>query len=278
MTPSRSRQIRQLELISRRQLAGLLGGGERSRFRGQGLEFAELRPYQPGDDPRLIDWNVTARQGHPHIRCYQEERSRPILLLADLSDSITPIKFELLLEAVALLAFATIAQRDRVGLIGFSSQADLVIPPGNSTAQVHRMLGQLTDLPRASNRTDLRPPLETALHLLQRPGMVLLLSDFHASLPGLLLRRVCARHDLIGLVLRDPGEARLPKTPLLMRDAETGTASLLDGTEAAHLWQQEDRQLRETLQGCGIDLTFLESGQPSLPVLRRFFRHRRGTT
>jgi len=275
MTLSRSRQIRQLELTSRRQLAGLLGGGERSRFRGQGLEFAELRPYQPGDDPRLIDWNHTARQGQPHIRCYQEERSRQVLLLTDLSRSITPVKFALLQEAVALLAFAAVAQRDRVGLIGFAEETELVLPPGNSTTQVHRLLGRLDDHPRTATGTRLAPPLDKALRLLRRPGLILLLSDFHAALPTALLQRVASRHDLIAVLLRDPEEARLPAAPLLLRDAETGAAALCDGSTSHLLWQREDQQLSATLRGCGIELLKLSGGHPVLPPLRRFFLRRR---
>ncbi len=275
MSRSQGRHIRQLELSSRRQLAGLLGGGDRSRFRGQGLEFAELRPYQPGDDPRLIDWNVTARASQPHIRCYQEERSRQVLLLTDLSPSITPAKFALLIETVALLAFAAVAQRDRVGLIGFSDRTELILPPGGSSARVHQMLGRLTSQSRRATATDLQAPLETSLRLLRRPGLILLLSDFHAPLPAALLRRVSIRHDLIALSLRDPREAQLPKVPMLLRDAESGAVQLCEGSAAAPAWQQEDRELATTLRGCGIDLATLAVGQAALPTLRRLFLRRR---
>jgi len=275
MHSARSRQLRQLELVSRRQLAGLLGGGDRSRFRGQGLEFAELRPYQPGDDPRLIDWKVTARQGHPHVRCYQEERSRQVLLLADLSSSIGPTKFELLQEAAALLAFAAIAQRDRIGLLGFNTETTLTLAPEGSTGQVHRLLGRLAEAPRDLAGTNLAAPLQTALNILRRPGLILLLSDFHAPLPGSLLKRVAVRHDLVALILRDPMEAQLPGSPLLLRDAESGDFALCDGGGADRLWRQEEQRLRSRLRGLGFDHLHLDCGRPVLPALRRFFLRRR---
>lgn len=275
VSPAHRHLIRHLELTSRRQLAGLIGGNHRSKFRGQGLEFSELRPYVPGDDPRLLDWNVTARSNQPHIRCYQEERGRSILLLADLSASITPAKFDLLLETTALLAFAAIAQRDQVGLVGFAAGNELVVPPGNSSGHVHRLLGGLLEPRRQTRQTNLTPPLEAALQLIKRPGLVLLLSDFHAPLPDALLQRVAARHDCIALVLRDRREETLPRAIVNLVDAETGETTLCEGSSSLKNWQQEDRKVGVKLRDCGCDLAILAAGEPALPVLRRLFQRRR---
>src|SRR5512133_1626928 len=135
--------VRRLELNSRRRLAATLAGAYRSQFRGQGMEFSELRPYQPGDDVRLIDWNVTARTGVPHLRQYKEERSRCLTLLVDLSASMAAAKRELLLETTALLAFAAAASGDRVALIAFTDRVEQLILPEGGMRHARRLLGEL---------------------------------------------------------------------------------------------------------------------------------------
>jgi uncharacterized protein (DUF58 family) len=274
--------LRRLEIVSRRQLAGSLAGEYRTAFRGQGLEFAELRPYEAGDDPRHIDWRVTARTGAPHVRRYREERSRTLLLLADLSASCTPAKRHLQLEAAALLAFAAAATRDRVALVAFSDRVEHLLAPAAGRNHVLRLLTDLLTLRPAGTKTDLRPPLEAALALGRRPGMAILLSDFHAPLPEPLLRRVAARHDLLALVLRDAAENRLPTGGLLLcRDLESGAERLLD-LSAGHAadalaqgWRETDRQLAAALGRAGVDHAFLASDASPLPPLRTLFARRR---
>ncbi|TYO98274.1 uncharacterized protein DUF58 [Geothermobacter ehrlichii] len=269
-------RLRRLRLESRRHLAGFIGGGHRSRFLGHGLEFSELRPYQPGDDPRHIDWNVTARSGQPHVRRYREEHDRTILLLADLSTSMLPAKFDLLRQTAALLAFAAVAQRDRVGLIGFAADNGPILPPTGSESGLLRLLHRLDAGRPHIRRTRLEPPMEAADRLLSRPGMLLVLSDFHARLPERLMRRLAARHDCIALVLRDPAETRLPNALVSLVDAESGRGLLVDGRRAAPAWRQTDRDLHRRLRQCGFDVLPLAADAPPLPALARFFRRRSG--
>lgn len=282
LPPARRALLRRLEITSKRLLDGALTGEFRSALRGQGLEFAELRPYEPGDDLRLIDWNVTARTGTPHVRRYREERSRTLLLLADLSPSCTPAKRELLLQTAALLAFAAVASRDRVALVVFSDRVEHLVPPGSGRNHALRLLGDLLTLAPSGRGTDLRPPLEAALALGRRPGLAILLSDFHAPLPEPLLRRTAARHDLLALVLRDGRESDLADAGLaLFRDLESGEERLLDlstartRTALAEGWRDADRRLAASLRQLAVDHAFLAAGSPPLPILRALFQRRR---
>lgn len=275
--------LRRLEVSARKELTGALAGEFRSRLRGRGMEFAGLRPYLPGDEVRQIDWNVTARSGTPHLRLYQEERSRTLTLLADLSPSLTPPLRALLLETGALLAFAAVQSRDRLGLVAFSDRVEQLVPAGCGRNQALRILSDLERLHCPGRGSDPAPALETALALNRRPGLLLILSDGQLPLPAPLLRRAAARHDLIFLQLRDPAQRQLPGHSLLrVADAESGQERLLDLTDAAARtaiaarWAESDRTLAATLAGCGLDHAVLDCGSPALPVLLRLFRRRRG--
>lgn len=278
--PSRA-LLRRLEVSARKELAGALAGEFRSRLRGRGMEFAGLRPYLPGDEVRLIDWNVTARSGTPHVRLYQEERSRTLTLLADLSPSLTPPKRSLLLQIAALLAFAAVHSRDRLALVAFSDRIEQVVPPGTGRQHALRILSDLARLRPAGHGTDLAPALQMALALNRRPGLLLLLGDGHVDLPEALLRRAAGRHDLLALLLRDPAETDPQQRGLLqLRDLESGAERLVDLSSSgareavAAAWAKSDATLAARLQGFGIDHAFLPCGTPPLPALLRLFRQR----
>ena len=275
--------LRRLEVVSRRELAGALAGEVRTRLRGRGMEFAGIRPYLPGDEVRLIDWNVTARTGTPHIRLYQEERSRTLTLVADISPSCTPPLRGLQLRAAALLAFAAVHNRDRLALVASSDRVEAVVPPGLGRNHALRILHTLHTLTPAGSGTDLTPALEMALALHKRPGMLILLSDLHCELPLPVLRRAGARHDLIALVLRDADERTPRERGLLqLRDAENGRERLLDLTSdsaraaVATCRRAHDQGLSRALDGLAIDHVILGSIDPPLPALLRLFRRRRG--
>ncbi len=273
--------LHRLEIAARRQLAGTFSGDYRTAFRGQGLEFAEIRLYEAGDDIRGIDWNVTARTGALHVRRYREERSRTLYLLTDISPSCTPAKRQLLLETSALLTFAAVGSRDRVALVAFSDRVEHLVPPGTGRNHALRLLCDLLTRKPQGRGTDLAAPLEASLALARRPGMIILLSDFHAPLPEPLLRRAAARHDLLAGVLRDTAETRRkPSGLVLFRDAESGREQLLDlqSPHACHLlaegWRQTDGRLTVELRQMGIDHALLTSEAPPLPALQALFRSR----
>lgn len=275
--------VRRLEMNSRRRLAATMAGAYRSQFRGQGMEFAELRPYQPGDDIRFIDWNVTARTGTPHVRQYQEERSRCVTLLADISPSITPAKRQLLAECAALLAFAAAASGDRIGLVAFSDRVEHIVVPAAGRRQARRIVADLLQLQGRGSGSELAPALRAAAAFHRRPGMLIVLSDLHCPLEEPLLREVTARHDLLVMLLRDERERALPARGLLrVEDRESGRQQFIDlaapaaRAELAAAWDNHDAALTQTLRRLGIDHLSLNGTSPLLPLLLRFFRRRRG--
>ncbi|RMF45731.1 MAG: DUF58 domain-containing protein [Deltaproteobacteria bacterium] len=267
-------RLKQLRLEARRQLAGLVGGTAVSRRPGHGLDFHELRPYQPGDDIRHLDWNVTARLDVPHVRRYREEHGRNILLLADLSTSMLPPVFEMLQEVAALLVFAALGQRDRVGLCAFADTLLWSQPPRGSETEGWRLLHRLQQSRTTGNATDLRPPLEAAGRLMPRPGMILLLTDGYCRLPESPLRRLAARHDCIALLLRPDNLTRLPAGLWGLRDAESGQPELAwstgDNPGAADSDSTCDR-----LRQLGFDPLVLNGRREPLADLMAFFRRRR---
>lgn len=276
--------VRRLEINSRRRLATILAGAYRSQFRGQGMEFSELRPYQPGDDVRTIDWNVTARTGVPHVRQYREERSRSLTLLIDLSASFAGAKRDLLFETTGLLAFAAANSGDRVSLVAFTDRIEHLILPETGVRHARRILAELIAHRPRGRFTDLSPPLEAALQLNRRPGIIILISDLHAPLPVKRLSEVKSRHDLVVLIPRDPLEI-LPKTKGLWRvaDRETLNERVVDLSSDskrvayARGWESCDEELVEELHALTIDHTFLHAGESVLPTLLRLFRRRSGS-
>jgi uncharacterized protein (DUF58 family) len=270
--------IRRLQITASRELAGLLSGACRSRFRGQGMDFSELRPYQPGDDIRQIDWSATARTGLPYSRIFAEERSRTITLLADLSPSCTSAKRKLLCETAGLLAFAAVAGGDRIALVAFSDRVERLVHPGRGIRQAQRITSELLTLKTHGNGTDLEPALNVARSLNRRPGLIILLSDLHCQLPLTLLRQTRAEHDLVTLLLRDGQEMSPPQAGLtLVQDAETKQLRLLDLSSKKNRqaisknWQDNDAEVKRILQGLSTRSTVLQSDCPPLAELIRLF-------
>ena len=276
--------VRRLEINSRRRLAATLAGAYRSQFRGQGMEFSELRPYQPGDDVRTIDWNVTARTGVPHVRQYREERSRSLTLLIDLSASFAGAKRDLLFETTGLLAFAAANSGDRVSLVAFTDCIEHLILPETGVRHARRIIAELIAHRPRGRFTDLAPPIEAALQLNRRPGILILISDLHAPLPLKRLSEANSRHDLVVLIPRDPQEI-LPETKGLWRvaDRETLIEKVVDlsseSKRAAYAaqWENGDAELVEELRTLTIDHAFLNVGESVLPTLLRLFRRRSGS-
>ena len=273
--------IRRLQITANRELAGLLAGACRSRFRGQGMEFSDLRPYQPGDDIRRIDWSATARTGLPFTRIYEEERSRTITLLADISPSCTPAKRQLLSEAAGLLAFAAVAGDDRIAMIAFSDRVERLIRPGRGIRQAQRIVSELMNLSPEGVGTNLQPALKAAQGINRKPGLLVILSDLHCTIPLSLLRQITVRHDIVSLLLRDGQETAPPSAGLtLFREAETGKHRLLDlGAQktrqtVAEAWKNHDLQLQQTLQTLSLRTAVLQSDCPPLPALIHLFRQR----
>ena len=291
--PARShpeRLLRRLEWTVVRRLDGLLLGDHRTLFRGFGLDLADLREYQPWDDVRHIDWNVTARLQVPHVRQYQEEREACAWFLVDLTGSMSfgsgaLDKRRLAAEFVGTVARVLVRHGNRVGAILYGGQVDAVIPPRAGRAQVLRLL-QAIDGQRAAGQgggTDLATLLGAAQRMARRRSLVFLLSDFYSQ-PGweAPLLRLARRHEVIAVRTCDPAEQAFPQAGMvLVEDAETGERLFVDADDPGfqarfgQLSAQREAALREGLAQAGVDALELSTDADLVDALAAFAAARR---
>lgn len=280
------RQVRRLQVRARRAVQTLLGGEYHSAFKGAGLVFEEVREYLPGDDTRTIDWNVTARMGHPFIKRYVEERELTILLVVDLSasqqlgsDKMT--KRAVAAELAALIAFAAIGNNDRVGLLGFTDRVERHIRPNKGTQHVLRLLREILFYEPERHGTDLAMALDTLNKTHRRRGVVFLLSDFLTTGYEGAFRRAARQHDLIAVRMTDPLEEQWPNVGLVqLQDAETGQPLLIDTSNAAFretyssMAQARQAALADLVRSANADLIEARTDGNHFDVLVNFFRIR----
>ena len=211
ISPEILKQVKAIELRSRGIVSSLFAGEYRSVFRGQGMEFAEVRQYEHGDDYRAIDWNVSARLGHPYIKTFHEEREITLLLIVDHSGSAyfgTPrSKAALAVEVASILALAAASTNDRAGALLFSDQVERVIPPGKGRRHALRVVRDLVAFRPHGRRTDLAAALRYATGLLRHRSIVVVLSDFLAEGWEQPLRQLGVRHDVVAIPITDPAES-----------------------------------------------------------------------
>ncbi|WP_439631528.1 DUF58 domain-containing protein [Gemmata sp.] len=233
------RQVRRLHLRARRLVQTLLGGEYHSAFKGAGLSFEEVREYQPGDDVRTIDWNVTARVGQPFIKRFVEERELTMLLVVDVSASTRfgtgPLtKRTAAAELAALLALCAASNNDRVGLIAFTSEVERFVPPNKGPRHVLRVLRDVLAFEPTKPGTDLAAALDYVTKVQRRRAVVFVLSDFMGTGYERAFRRAARKHDLVAVRTTDPREAAWPAAGLVrVRDAETGEQFVVDTSDAS---------------------------------------------
>jgi uncharacterized protein (DUF58 family) len=279
-------KIRRIEIRARRLVANIFLGEYHSVFRGKGIEFSEVRQYEPGDDVRAIDWNVTARMGTPYIKKYIEERELTVMLLVDVSASSSftsaeLTKRELAAEVAATLAFAAVANGDRVGLIAFSDRIEKFVEPGKDRRHVLRIVRELLYLEPQGRRTDIAGALAYLARVIRRRAIVFVLSDFFDEGYEAQMRAATARHELVALTLNDPRESSLPDVGLLeVEDAETGARVVLDTSSRAvrtayarRAVELRDRR-RRTLAAAGVEEVALHTDRSYVEPLLRAFRSR----
>ena len=278
--------IRKIEIRTRKIVDELTGGAYHSVFKGRGMEFSEVREYIAGDDVRSIDWNVTARFGHPYIKKFVEERELTVILVVDISasgdfGSTSRSKNELAAELAALLAFSAIRNNDRVGLLLFSTCRELFVTPRKGRRHVLRLIRDLLAYQRQERGTNLKLALETMMRLTNRRAVVFLISDMLDEHFEQALMIAGKRHDVIGMRLTDPREIMLPAAGFLnVEDAETGGLAIAQTfransrqryqLEAAGMRTSQDRFFRRA----GVDLIDITSGQDYVKPLMQFFRKR----
>jgi len=276
--------VRRIEIATNRLVDQGVAGDYHSVFKGRGVEFAEVRPYQPGDDVRTIDWNVTARMGGPYVKKYVEERDLTVFLALDVSGSLSfgsraILKRELAAEIAALLAFAALRNQDRVGAALVSSGLDLFLPPRRRRTQVLRLVREVLSR-HAAGETDLEAGLGAVLSTLKQRSVLFLISDFLATPYESALKAAAARHDLIVIEIVDPKDDELPRVgPVVLRDAETGRVALVDGRRLAERHASRRRRDRAALakltRRLGVDHLELRTDRPYLGPLVAFFERRR---
>ena len=285
-SPELLRQVRRLEIRARRLVAERLVGQYHSVFRGRGLEFSEVREYQPGDDVRTIDWNVTARMGAPYVKRFVEERELTVMLAVDVSASqrfgtAAQRKEEVAAELGALIAFAAAANNDRVGLLAFSDGIEAFVPPRKGSRHILRLVRDLLSLRPARRGTDIGAAVGYLQRALRRHAIVFLISDFLDDGFEAALRSASRRHDLIALVLSDRRELELPAVGLIeAEDAETGERVWLDAGDAAvrerfalqAAGAHEAR--RRTLASLGVDVVEISTDGSYVTPLLSYFQAR----
>jgi uncharacterized protein (DUF58 family) len=281
-----AKKVRYIQIMTNKAVNDVLAGEYHSVFKGQGMEFDEVREYQPGDEIRTIDWNVTARTGHPYVKRFREERELTLLFLVDLSasgrfGSVKNMKNEVATELCALLAFSAIKNNDKVGLVVFTEEVELFIPPAKGTTHVLRLISELLSFEPKKKGTRLRSGLDFAARILNRRSIVFLISDFFDQDYDRTLRILSRRHDLIALSVNDPREYDLPDVGLLdLEDAETGATVTIDTGSAAvrNAYAKAGRAraegLRDSLRSMDIDLIEVGTSHDYLLDLIRFFKRR----
>ncbi len=284
------RKIRRIEIRTKGLVNDVFGGEYHSAFKGRGMDFAEVRPYQIGDDIRNIDWNVSARTGEAYVKVFEEEREQTLMLVVDVSGSEDfgsrhAFKREMAAEICAVVAFSAIQNNDKVGLLLFSDQVELFVPPKKGRRHVLRLLRDLFAHEPASTGTDLTVALDRVLHVLRRRSIVLVISDFLDDGFEKKLAAVAGRHDTIAIHLQDPREEELPAVGLIdLTDAETGETVTLDtrSRAARAAFSAQARAQREAVQALfrrrRVDSVPIRTDEGYIEPLIHFFRRRNKRT
>jgi uncharacterized protein (DUF58 family) len=281
------KKIRKIEIKTRGLSRNIFAGEYQSAFKGRGMTFSEVREYQPGDDIRLIDWNVTARFNHPFIKVFAEERELTVILMIDVSGSEffgtrSQLKKDLITEISALISFSAIANNDKIGVILFSSQVEKFIPPKKGRTHILRIIRELIDFEPQYKGTNLSNALEFLSNAIKKRAIVFILSDFLANdnyeKP---LSVTSKRHDTISIQINDRREADLPNFGLIdIYDPETDQILTLDTSlyqtraEYRKLWNNKQKAIDNLRQKLNIDTIKIFTGDSYIAPLQQFFKLR----
>lgn len=280
------RRVRKVEIKTRSLSKHIFSGEYHSAFRGRGMSFSEVRSYQYGDEVRDIDWNVTARTGEPHIKVFEEERELTIMLLVDVSRSVhfgtrDPWKNEWMTELSAVLGFSALQNNDKVGLILFTDQIEMYIPPQKGRQHLLRIIRELLYFEPSSKKTDINVPLEYLTNVIKKKCIAFVMSDFISIPFERALKLAAKRHDIIGMHIHDPAEAMLPDAGILrMRDPETGKVMMVDTSDLSvtaafsNTYHTNVNLFKEQFKRAKCDTMSLSTDQSYFQELHRFFKQR----
>ncbi len=286
LTKELLKQVRQIEIRTKGLVNHLFSGEYHSVFKGRGMEFSEVREYQYGDDVRNIDWNVTARFGHPYIKVFEEERELTVMLMVDISGSlmfgsVSKTKQRVAAELSAILAFSALKNNDKVGLILFTDKIEKFVPPRKGNIHVLRIIREVLSFEPEGNATDIKAALEFMNNAIKKRSIIFLLSDFLDEDYEKILRVVGKKNDLIGVVLDDRRENEIPPIGLIkFTDAETGEERWIDTSN-----QRVRRVMKEARKEAvakrntmfltsRLDKIHVQTGLDYIKPLVQFFRMR----
>lgn len=280
------KKVRKIEIRSRGLTRQIFAGEYHSAFRGRGMAFSEVREYQFGDDIRNIDWNVTARFGHPYVKIFEEERELTVMLLVDVSRSgdfgtVSGTKREMMTEIAAVLAYSVIANNDKVGLILFSDSVEKYIPPKKGRGHMLRIVREMLSFEPQSSGTSLSEPLRFLTNVIRKRCTAFILSDFMAPPFVEAMRIASGKHDLVALNISDRREKQLPDVGFIrVADPETGTEKWTDTSSAkirkeyAERWKLHDETVSNAFISCGVDAATISTGDDYIKPLISLFKHR----
>ncbi len=280
------RNVRRIEIRTNRLVNSVFGGEYHSVFKGQGIEFADVREYVPGDDIRSIDWNLTARSQHAYVKKYMEERELTVVFLVDCSGSTQfgsreKLKSETIAELCALLAFSAGKNNDKVGLISFTDRIEKYIAPRKGRSRILRLIREILYPTVTGRGTNIQLALEFLNRVLKRRAIIFLVSDFVS--PEFLkpIKLVSRKHDLVAVRIKDPLENKFPKAGFVaLEEAETGKTVFLNTglrkwrDEYQRLAERQDRKLESDLKSARVDRINIEIGQNAIDPVMRFFKER----
>jgi uncharacterized protein (DUF58 family) len=280
------KKVRKIEIRSRGLTRQIFAGEYHSAFRGRGMAFSEVREYQFGDDIRNIDWNVTARFGHPYVKVFEEERELTVMLLVDVSRSgdfgtVASTKREMMTEIAAVLAYSVIANNDKVGLMLFSDRVEKYIPPKKGRGHMLRIIREMLGYEPSGSATSLSEPLRYLTNIIRKRCTAFILSDFLAPPFTDALRIASGKHDVVALRISDRREKEMPDVGFIkVLNPETGREQWIDTSSSAvrkdyaAQWKRHDEAVASAFVSCGVDMASISTGEDYIKPLISLFKHR----
>ena len=280
------KQVRRIEIKTKGLSQNIFAGEYHSAFKGLGMTFSEVRAYQYGDEVRSIDWNVTARMGQPYVKVFEEERELTAMLLIDVSGSrdfgtVSKMKKNIFTEAAATLAFSTIQNNDKVGVIFFSDKIEKFIPPQKGRKHVLHIIREMIDFQPESNKTDIAGALRYFTNVIRKRSTAFLISDFIDENFEKELQIANRKHDIIAMQVYDVRETELPDVGLIkLKDAETGERIWVDTSERRlrtayrNNWNEKQLELQKSFTKAGVDWVSMSTAEDYVRMLIRLFKQR----
>jgi len=280
------KKVRKIEIKTKGLSNHIFSGEYHTAFKGKGMAFSEVREYQPGDDVRSIDWNVTARYNSPFVKVFEEEREMTVILLIDVSGSSdfgtqTQLKREVATEIAAVLAFSAINNNDKIGVIFFSDKIEKFIPPKKGKSHILRIIRELITFESESKKTNIEVALKYFNNIIKKRSVCFILSDFMDTNFDKSLKIARNKHDIVALRIHDDREEILPNVGLLkVEDAESGEMRWVDSsnkkvrTNYNNNYREFEKELKQNLQSSGVDHIDIKTGKDYIKPLMNFFKKR----